>query len=371
MQPSRLLILALTTSCFGMAAPAAIRPGEPGAPILYEHAEIVSARHPALWAMSIYASAWLPGHEPHLAIDGAEDTDWRVSGPAPAPMVRGNWLEIELNEPALIPSLEVHWLGSAAYDYKIYKNPRDDFREQVLEGRSAGGGAGLEKITLPPGVLTRAIRIEFATAADHAEQGIRELRVGGLAYPAAYPRAVDPFAPVEPFRRVLYVEFERMPWVTVFNPKLPYADGGAGLRLMPREDAFEGGRVDFSIATTPGKDNWITLKLWESHDTSMTSRGDLIVLQTLDGNIAQRGRSYSPALVTDQQHSEQEWYGAPKPQPGRWSYAHYKLPAAVVGDRTELKLRLQGVGNVRRDYPMRAPAPPIYSISSGLSPIID
>lgn len=371
MQSSRLFAFALATHCLGMAAPAVIRPGEPDAPIRFEHAEIVSSRHPALWVMSVYASAWLPGREPHLAIDGNDATDWRVSGPPPAPMVRGNWLEIELNQPAIIPDIEVDWLGSAPYDYKVYKNPRDDFREQVMEGRSAGGDSGLEKITLPPGVFTRAIRIEFATAADHAEQGIREIRIGGLAYPAAYPRAADKFAPVEPLRRVLYVEFERMPWVTVFNPKLPYADGGSALRLMPRDDAFEGGRADFSLAVAPGRDNWITLKLWESHDVSMTRRGDLIVLETLDGNVTQRGRNYPPALVTEQQHAEQEWYGAPKPQPGRWAYAHYKLPAAVVGDRTELQLRLQGVGNVRRDYPMRAPAPPIYSISSGLTPVID
>lgn len=354
-----------------LAAPSVIRPGEPGAPVRFEQAEILSARHPALWVMSVAASAWLPGHEPHLAIDGEDSSDWRVSGPPPAPMVRGNWIELELNEPAIIPNIEVRWLGSAAYDYKVYKSPRDDFREQVLEGRSAGGDSGLEKINLPAGVFTRAIRVEFATAADKAAQGIREIRIGGLPYPAAYPRAADKFAPVEPLRRVLYVEFERMPWVTVFNPKLPYADGGSGLRLLPRDDAFEGGHADFPIATTPGRDNWITLKLWESHDVSMTGRGDLIVLQTLDGDIAQRNRSYPPALVTDEQLTEQEWYGAPKPRPGHWSYAHYKLPAAVVGNRSDITLRLQGVGNVRRDYPMRAPAPAIYSISSAPTPGIE
>jgi hypothetical protein len=352
------------------AAPAVVYPGDPGAPVKFEHAEIVSAKFPALWVMSTRASAHLPGHEPHRSIDGNAATDWRVSGPPPAPMVRGNWLEIELNENAIIPSIEVHWLGDAHYDYKVYKKPRDDFREQVCEGRSAGGGKGLEKIELPAGILTRVIRVEFATAADNAVQGIREIRIGGATFPASYPPAADKFAPVEPARRILYVEFERLPWVTVFNPKIPHADGGTALRLMPRDDAFEGGHADLTVAMTPGKANWITLKLWESHDVSMTQRGDLIVVETLEGDATQRGRTFWPKLVTEQQHIEQDWYG-PKPQPGRWSYVHYQLPAEVVGNRTELKLRLQGVGNARRDYPMRSPAPPIYSVTAGTAPAID
>ncbi len=368
MNPLRPILLTAVIATGAFAAPTVIHPGDPGASVKFENAEVVTAKHPELWVASIRASAFQPGHEPGLAIDGNSKTDWRVSGPPPAPMARGNWLEIELNKPATIDHIEVEWLGETAYDYKVYKKPRDDFREQVKEGRSAGGSPGLERIDLPPGIFTRTLRVEFATDANNATQGIREIRIGGLAYPASYPRAADKFAPVETVRRILYVEFERLPYVTVFNPKLPYADGGSALRLMPRDDAFEGGHADFTISTTPGKDNWITLKLWESHDVSMTARGDLIVVETLDGSARQRGRTILPDFVTDQQHHEQEWFGGSKPQPGRWSYAHYKLPAEVVGSRKEIRLRLQGVGNVRRDYPMRSPAPPVYSITSGTAP---
>jgi hypothetical protein len=369
MNTLRLLLLTTALATRLLAAPAVINPGDPGAQVKFEHAEIVTAHHPELWVASIRASAYLTGHEPNLAIDGNSTTDWRVSGPPPAPMARGNWLEIELNKPATIDHIEVEWLGEAAYDYKVYKKPRDDFREQIKEGRSAGGRR-LERIDLPPDTFTRSIRVEFATDANNAPQGIQEIRIGGLSYPQSYPRAADKFAPVEAVRRILYAEFERLPHMTVFDPKLPYADGGSALRLMPRDDAFEGGHAEFTIATKPGVDNWITLKLWESHDISMTARGDLIVVETLDGSAAQRGRTILPEFVTDQQHHEQEWYGGPKPQPGRWSYAHYKLPADVVGNRKEIRLRLQGVGNTRRDYPMRSPAPPVYSITSSTAPTL-
>lgn len=347
-----------------------IKPGEPGAPVATAHAEVLAARHPALWIVSTRASAYLRDHEPHLVIDGDPATDWRVSGPPPAPMVRGNWLEVELNQAATVDSIEVRWLGEARYDYKVYKKTRDDYRDPVCEGTSAGGDAGLERIQLAPGSFSHVFRIEFATANDNAVQGIRELRIGGVPFPAGYPRAADKFAAVETVRRILYVEFERLPTITTFNPKLPYADGGAGLRLLPRDDAFEGGHADFSIAVTPGRDNWITLRLWEGHDTSMMQRGNLIVLETLDGDAAQRGRTYLPAWVTDQQEQTQEWYGGVKPRAGHWSYAHYKIPAEVVGSRHELKLRLQGVGNARRDYPMRAPSPTIYEIVSGTEPTL-
>lgn len=374
-----LAALALAGCCAPSPAPATgtpavtavIRPGEPGAPVVTDHAEILSGKHPALWIASIRSSAHLRDHEPHLALDGNSSTDWRVSGPPPAPMARGNWIEIELNQPAAVESVEVDWLGDARYDYRIYKKPRDDWRDVVLEGTSAGGDAGLEKLKLAPGTFTQVIRVEFATAKDNALQGIRELRISGVPYPAGYPRAADKFAAIETARRILYVEFERMPYVITYNPKLPYADGGSGLRLLPRDDDFEGGRADFTIATAPGRDNWITLKLWEGHDTSMMQRGDLIILETLDGDATQRGRSFAPALVTDQQEEIQDWFGESKPRAGHWSYAHYKLPAAVVGQRTEVKLRLQGAGTVRRDYPMRAPSPTIYSITSSVAPIIE
>lgn len=365
------LVLASTLASSVISAPSVIRPGEPQAPIQSDHAEIISGNHPALWIASIRSSAFHQGHEPYLAIDGNPETDWRTSGPPPAPMARGNWLEIELNKPAKITEIEVEWLGDAPYEYKVYKKPRDDFREQIAEGVSDTKKSGLQKIALPEDTVTRSIRVEFATAKDNADQGIREIRIGGLSYPQSYPQAADKFAPVEPVRRILYVEFERLPFITVFDPKIPYADGGSALRLMPRDDAFEGGHADFTIATNPGKDNWITLKTWESHSAPMDAYHGLIVIETLDGSVAQRGRAIFPGYISDQQYSEQEWYGGPKPQPGRWSYLHYKLPAAVVGDRSEIKLRLQGVGNIRRDYPMKNPAPAIYSITSSLTPTVE
>jgi hypothetical protein len=352
------------------AAPDTILPGEPGAPITFAHAEAVNEAHPPVWIQSIRASAYLRGHEPHRAIDGSPDSDWRVSGPPPAPMVRGNWIEIELSSVIDIHHLEVHWLGERPYDYKVLRKIRDDFREEVVVGRSSGTASGLERIDLPSPVRTHVVRLEFATAEGGTPQGVREIRVGGLSYPASYPQAASPHAPVETAQRILYVEFERMPTWTVFNPKLPHANGGSALRLLAREDAFEGGHADFSIATAPNQDNWITLKVWEYRDVSMTTRGDLIVIETLDGDVTQRGRTYLPEMVTEQQHTRQSWYGT-VPQPGRWAYAHYRIPAEVVRERSILKLRIQGVGNVRRDYPMRNAAPPIYRIRSGTSPSLD
>lgn len=363
--------LVIGHSAENSAVTAAIHPGEPGAPVATQNADILSGRHPDLYVISTRASAYQRGHEPHLVIDGDAATDWRVSGPPPAPMARGNWVEIELSHPAVIESIEVQWLGDARYEYRVYKMPRDDFRDVVREGTSAGGDAGLEKIQLAPDTFTQVVRVEFATAKDNAPQGIRELRVNGVPYPAGYPQAADKFAAIENARRILYVEFERMPYVTHFEPKLPYADGGSGLRLLPRDDAFEGGHADFAIAVVPGRENWITLKLWDGHDSSMMTRGNLIVVETLDGDVRQRDRWLLPAYLTDQQEQAQDWNGSTRPRAGRWVYAHYRLPADVVGERREIKLRLQGVGNVRRDYPMRSPAPTIYQITSAVAPVID
>ncbi|MCU0791460.1 MAG: discoidin domain-containing protein [Opitutaceae bacterium] len=371
-----LLPVLLAAGCATRTTPSApqftavIHPGQPGAPVATEHADILSGRHPDLYITSTRASAHLRGHEPHLVIDSDAATDWRVSGPPPAPMVRGNWVEIELNRPAVIESIEVQWLGDARYDYRVYKMPRDDFRDVVREGTSSGGDAGLEKIQLAPDTFTQVVRVEFATAKDNAPQGIRELRINGVPYPAGYPQAADKFAAVETARRILYVEFERLPYVTHFEPKLPYADGGSGLRLLPRDDAFEGGHADFAIAVVPGRENWITLKLWDGHDSSMMTRGNLIAVETLDGDVRQRGRFMLPAYVTDQQEQLQDWNGSTRPRAGRWVYAHYRLPADTVGDRREVKLRLQGVGNVRRDYPMRAPSPTIYTITCAPAPVV-
>jgi hypothetical protein len=333
------------------------------------YSERVSFTLPEHWIMSVRASAYEAGHAPASVIDGKAKTHWQVSGPPQAPMARGNWIEVDLNRAMEIDEIAVHWYGDAPYDYKIYEKPFSDFRRLELASRSRGQGDALETIRLPRTVNTRAIRIEFATDPDGAPQGIRELRIGGLAFPDAYAPAAFADAPIEEVHRIYYLEFERIRTWPVFNPKYPLADGGSARRLLPREDSFEGGQIDFRIAVAPEQDNWITLKLWESEPGSMVQRGNLIALQTLGGDATQRNRTFLPAFVTEQQHTEQEWYGL-KPQPGRWSYAHYQLPAELVGPREILDLRLLGVGNLRRDYPMRAASPPIYEIRSQTQPAV-
>lgn len=234
---------------------------------------------------------------PHRAIDGNGKTDWRVSAPPPEPMARGNWLEIELNRPVAVGHVEVHWLGDAPYEYKVHKKPRDDFRKLVREGRSAGGGDSLEKDELarrhrddPSASSSRPRRTRTCRASTRSASGARRS-------PASYPQMADRFAPVETARRVLYIDFEHLPWGTRFNPKLPYADGGAALRLMPRTEAFDGGHVDFTIAATPMTTNWITLKLWESHDGPMTKPDAAGVRRAVDGVAPQRDQR--PGLGVD------------------------------------------------------------------------
>lgn len=336
--------------------------------VFAENTETVSGTHPAVWIMSVRASAQLPPGLPTAAIDGDSATAWRVSGPPQAPMERGNWIEFDLSRPTRLDAISVHWLGSRPYAFKVYEETFSGGQRLLATGTSRGQDADSEQIRLSPAAQTRSLRIEFATAPGNPVQGIREVQLGDLPFPAAYPPAAAKDAPVDIVLRPTHVEPERLVAWPAFNPKIMHADGGTARRIMPRADAFEGGHIDFTLAVAPRETNWITLRVWETRSQSMTARGDLVVLQTLDGDVSQANRVFLPEIVAERQNTEQEWHG-PRPQPGRWSYVHFRLPADLVGKRKTLRLRLQGVGNVRRDYPMRAATPPIYSVGSAGSPV--
>ena len=332
-----------------------------------ENTELVFGKHPELRIMSVRASSQISPGTPVAAIDGDIATSWSVTGRPPAPMERGQWIELDLNRAADLAQLTIHWLGSLPYGYKIYEQPSLDTLRLVHEGVSRGQDTEPEVITFPASIRTRTVRIEFAVAPGNPVQGIRELRLGELPFPEAYPPAAYKNAPVDVVVRPFYVEPDRLVDWPSFNLALPLADGGTARRILPRADAFEGGHLDFTVPVTPKQSNWITLKVWESRPQSMTRRGDLVVLQTLEGDATEINRTFAPKLVTDELNTAQEWYG-PQPQPGRWSYVHFRLPADLVGKRKTIRLRLLGVGNLRRDYPMRTPSSPIYTITSALAP---
>ncbi|MEZ0215943.1 MAG: discoidin domain-containing protein [Rariglobus sp.] len=326
-----------------------------------ENTEVVSGKHPALWITSVRASAYVDSSTPAAALDGDITTSWNVTGKPAAP----NWIELDLNRAADLTQLTVHWLGNLPYRYKIYEQPSVDLHKLVHEGMSRGQDAEPEVITLPSAIRTLALRIEFATATGNPTQGIREVRLGDLPFPDAYPPAAYKDVPVEVVTRPIYIESERLLNWPSFNFKIPVADGGIARRILPRADAFEGGRLDFTLPVTPKQTNWITLKVWESQPQSMTRRGNLVVLQTLEGDATEINRTFRPKLVTEEQPAA----SGLQLQPGRWSYVHFELPSDLIGKRKTFRLRLLGVGNLRRDYPMRAPSPPIYTITSALAPV--
>lgn len=325
-----------------------------------ENTGVVSGTNPAHWITSVRASSHVPPVTPVAAIDGDITTSWRITGKPPVP----NWIELDLNRAADLGQLTVHWLGTQPYSYKIYEQPSADLRKLVHDGVSRGQDAEPELITLRTPIRTRTVRIEFAAAPGNAVQGIREIRLGDLPFPDAYPPAAYKDAPVEVVTRPLYIESERLLNWPSFTFKIPVADGGLARRILPRPDAFDGGRIDFTVPVTPLKTNWITLKVWETQSPSMTQRGNLVVLQTLEGGATEINRTFLPKLVTEGQLTA---YGQ-QPPTGRWSYVHYALPSDLIGKRKTLRLRLLGVGNARRDYPMRAPSSPIYTITSALAP---
>ena len=325
-------------------------------------AELVRDAYPQRWVMSVRASAFQDDHEPHRAIDGDDQTHWQVAGRPPAPMARGNWIELDLNESMTVESVQVRWTGDRPYSFKIYDKPFSDLRRLRLEGRSAEKPGALETYALPEPTRTRAVRVEFAVDPENRPQGIAEIRIGGVAWPDGYPPAKYPGAAVEVVHRPYYVEFERFLKWPVFNLKRPLADGQVGRRLLPL-DTFEGGRLDFDLAVDPARTNFVTLKLWESNTALMTAGGPCIVIEPLVDDPVGRGRGCLPAFMTEEQHTQQEWYGV-RPTPGRWVFATYRLPPEVTKARGQIRLRLQGVGNVRRDAPMRSPPPPLYSASS-------
>jgi hypothetical protein len=325
-----------------------------------ENTELISGKHPDLWVVSVRASSQLAPSTPVAVIDGDPASAWSISGKPSVP----NWIELELNHATDLNQLTIHWLGNLPYSYKIYEQTSFELRKLVHEGVSRGQDAEPEVITLPATIRTHAVRIEFATASGNPAQGIREVRLGELPFPAAYPPAAYKDDPIEVVTQPFYVEPERMLNWPSFNPKIPVADGGTARRILPRADAFEGGHLDFTVPVTPKQTNWITLKVWESRPQSMTQRGDLVVLQTLEGDATEINRTFFPKLVTDEQLTASR---AQSPA-GRWTYIHFALPADLIGKRKTFRLRLLGVGNIRRDYPMRAASPPIYTITSSLAP---
>lgn len=334
-----------------------------------EGTKVVSFNYPKFSFMTVRASAYEPGSEPWRVLDADPQTHWQVRGKPPEPMVKGQWIEVELDRPTRIDEVSVKWLGDKPYKFIIYEKPWEDFRRPVFEGVSAGTPDKLEAYKLPKPMQTRAVRIEFEPAQDGAPQGIREIRLGGIEWPAASPLAVDPAGPVVTVKRPYYVEFERMLWWPVFTLRRALADGGTARIILPDKEEFEGGRIDFDIAVTPDKANWITLKMWESKERLMGQDNNAILLQTLEGDSSQKNRTFLPRFVTEEQSWAQEWYGK-KPVPGRWVYAHYELPPDVTRGADKLRLRLQGIGNARRDYPMREPSPPIYEITGSSEPRI-
>ncbi len=329
-------------------------------------ADIVEYSYPEYWIMSVRASGYDDGFEPYYTIDGNEDTYWQVTGKPQHPMVRGNWIEIELNQSKKIDEISIDWFGEEPYEFKIYEKPFSDFRSLKYTNISEPKIHGLETYKLDNKLHTRAIRIEFAVCADNNPQGIRQIRVGGLKYPDAYPQAVHHYAPIISFERIYYVEFERiLNWQT-FTLRRPYADGGSGRRIMPRNDAFEGGWIDFDITVNPKEQNFITLELWESNKQLMLEHGNAVMLQVLEGSVQDKARWFLPEKITEQKKLNIEWYGL-KPQPGRFVYATYRLPKEFTEGKTRTRLRLKGIGNIRRDYPMREPSPPIYNVYSHTS----
>lgn len=340
------------------------------------NAKRVGKPYPDQWVMATRASGYEDGHEPYRAADGNTDTSWRVTGrpedyDPDGFLKKDNWFEIVLNEPIRIRKLSIDWLGDHRYDFRIFKQPWSDLRRKVFESTSNGGNNRLETYTLSEPVTTRTVRIMFRVEEEDARQGIREIRIGGLSWPGSYPMAAYDSAPVQKIERPYkyHGSFHRFNPFLIwphFNYRRVLADGGTARRILNTK-AFEGGHVDFDIAVRPEKPNWITLKLWESHEQLMTERGNTIALEAFRDNPGRNRRWFMPAFVTEKRNMNHEWYGK-KPRPGRWVYAHYRLHPDVVGDRSSVRLRLQGVGNDRRDEPMLEPAPPVYQVISHSRP---
>lgn len=336
-----------------------------------QYSDVVNYHYPIHWVMNIRASAFHNDHEPYRVIDGKTDTYWQVSGPPPEPMARGQWIELDLNRTVTFEEISVHWLGDKSYNFIVYSKPFSDYRQQVFEGRSNGRSEEPERYQMGSKVKTRAIRIEFAPEEDGSLQGIKEIRIGGLKFPDAYPLAVHPESPVEKSFRTYYVEFQRrMHHWPVFSMKRIYADGGTARRILHRDDAFEGGWIDFEVAIDPQRRNYITLHIWECNEQLMTEHGNGLVMQVLEGPQKDKARYFYPTYMTEEKKWEFEWYGM-KPSPGRFVFASYELPHDLTKAKNTISLRIQGVGNMRRDYPMRAPAPPIYSIISHVQPVFE
>ena len=324
-------------------------------------APVVQSEYPDFWIMSVRASSYLEGHEPHHVIDGDPATSWQTRGKPDFPMVLGQFVEIEMNEPTRISEVSVQFLDDRPQKVKIYSYSFSDHRRLQLETVSSGT-TEMETFTLKPGVDTRAIRVEYEPTEDNTPQGIAEMRLGKVPFPGGYPPALDIAAPVERVDRGYYVEFQRFLLLPIFNLKRPLADGGTARMLMPT-DEHEGGHLAFDLAIDPNLPNAVTLKAWANAAHDLSAGGQAIALELMVDDPVFDGRWLLPTFVTRDQVQLQEWYGI-KPTPGHWAYATFVLPEAVTTGRSQIRLRLQGIGNGRRDRAMLHPAPPVYEITS-------
>ena len=333
-----------------------------------EDAEVVRETYPDHWINAARASAYTEGHEPYRVIDGDSDTSWKVAGTNPYP---GNeqWIELEMNHVKPVDEISIKWVGDTPYKFTIYSIRRSDFRRKYLQGERKGNPEKFETYTLPETMERRGLRIAFEAKEKDTPAGIKEVRIGGLSWPSAYPPAAHPDAGIKSVQRPLYHELNTMLTLENFNLGRLLADGGSARRILSTKE-FEGGHVDFNIAVAPEKQNWITLKLWASKPELMTKRGNAIALEVFATDPDKKRHWYLPKYMNEEQNWDHEWYGL-KPEPGRWVYATYKLPRHVTKGQKQMRLRLQGIGNERRDHPMRAPAPPVYRVISHTNPFFN
>lgn len=342
-----------------------------------EQAEQVSFSYPEHSAMAVRASTYDEGYEPYHVVDGNEETFWRVSSFPEKAIPDKQWIDLEMDSMINLDKLSIQWLGDHEYTFSVYKTRRSDGWRHVLSTKSKGKSEGIETYKLPDSAETRAVHIVFEFDEDAGPRGIRKIRLNGQPWPEAYPLAMHKHAHVEPTKRPYYLRGQNLRgagrflsmlnWKQ-FNLKRPLADGGTARRILDSNE-FEGGYIDFDIAVDPENKNWITLKLWESKSQLMTERGNLIALEVFHDHPERNTRWLLPRYMSEEKQWDHEWYGL-KPKPGRWVYASYPLPEEVTSGKEHIRLRLQGIGNERRDYPIRAPTPPVYKIMSQTKPII-
>lgn len=326
-----------------------------------KNAPKVQSAYPEFWIMSVRASASLEGHEPWNVIDGDPATTWQTLGKPPFPMVKGQFVEIEMNEPTVITDVSVQFMDDRPQNIKIYSYNFSDHRMFQLEATTAPT-TEMQTFTIEGGVFTNAIRVEYEPLEDGTTQGIAEMRLDKVPYPQGYPLALDIKAPIEHIERAYYIEFERFFKWPIYNLKRPLADGGVGRMLMATEE-HEGGHLEFNLAIDPEQKNMVTLKTWATQPNAHDVERSCIALELIVDDPVYNGRWFIPTYVTRKMVHLPQWYGN-KPTPGHWAYATFELPEAVTRGKSEIRLRLQGIGNARRDRAMRDHATPVYEITS-------